>query len=328
MARSGIGVRSWLAGKVFTAAAAALLASFAGVASAATGGAPTPNGGPPPPPSPTGAPAAGVPSAGALYLISAKTSPRKSFYYGVRYPRLRYVIGSSQPQNDLRIDVVDSAGRAVRSFYRNDVAPNTPSSIRWGGTTAAGRPARNGRYTFRILPQGGGRAARRALSRSIRRAKRRASPSSRALSLSFTLYGYAFPLLGAHNYGSAGSRFGAGRPGHTHQGHDVMARCGVPLIAARGGRVQRSGYQGAAGNHIVIDGRGTGFDTVYMHLLKPSPLKAGMTVRTGQLIGVVGSTGSSTACHLHFEIWRSPGWYEGGRPIDPLPYLKRWDRYS
>jgi murein DD-endopeptidase MepM/ murein hydrolase activator NlpD len=107
-----------------------------------------------------------------------------------------------------------------------------------------------------------------------------------------------------------------------------MARCGVPIVAARGGRVQYSGWDGAAGNYVVIDGRGTGFDMAYMHLLRPSPLKKGMLVRTGQPIGVVGSTGSSTACHLHFEMWGAPGWYEGGSPIDPLPYLLRWDRYS
>jgi murein DD-endopeptidase MepM/ murein hydrolase activator NlpD len=100
------------------------------------------------------------------------------------------------------------------------------------------------------------------------------------------------------------------------------------VVAARGGRVRYSGYQSAAGNYVVIDGRGTGFDTAYMHLLEPSPLQAGETVRTSQPIGVVGSTGSSTACHLHFEMWTAPGWYEGGSPIDPLPYLLQWDRYS
>jgi murein DD-endopeptidase MepM/ murein hydrolase activator NlpD len=65
-----------------------------------------------------------------------------------------------------------------------------------------------------------------------------------------------------------------------------------------------------------------------MHLLRPSLLRSGDQVRTGQPIGLVGSTGSSTACHLHFEIWTAPGWYEGGSPLDPLPRLKKWDRYS
>ena len=315
------GTRPWLSGLASTIAVAILMASLAAAAPAATGGAPTPAGSGPPPASPTGQPAADTPSAGTLRLISARTNPHKSFYYGVRYPSLRYTIGSSQPLNDLRVDVVDSAGRTVTSFYRNDLVPNVEDSIRWDGTTAAGRPARNGRYTFRIVPQSDGPP--------LRRPKRRASSSaSQPIHLSFELYGYAFPILGAHDFGSSGARFGAGRSGHTHQGQDVMARCGVPLVAARGGRVQYSGYQGAAGNYIVIDGRGTGFDIAYMHMLQPSPLKEGMTVRTGQPIGLVGSTGSSTACHLHFEIWTAPGWYQGGSPIDPLPYLLRWDRYS
>ena len=316
MASSIGGARPRLAGKLFTILAVMLLTSFAGAASAAirTGGAPTPAGGPPPPGSPGGA-ADENPSAGALTVVSAKTFPRKSFYYGVRYPRLSYTIASTQAQNDLRIDVVDSTGRAVRTFYRNDVAPNVASTVRWDGTAANGRPARNGKYSFRISAQTGAPAARHAARSS-------------ALSLGFALYGFAFPVLGPHDFGQTGARFGAGRSGHTHQGHDVMANCGLPIVAARGGRVRYSGYQGAAGNYVVIDGKGTGYDTAYMHLLRPSLLRAGDLVRTGQPIGLVGSTGSSTACHLHFEIWTAPGWYEGGSPIDPLPQLLRWDRYS
>jgi murein DD-endopeptidase MepM/ murein hydrolase activator NlpD len=294
----------------------AFLACFAAPAAALTGGAPTPSGSAPPPPTRGGSPDP-APSAGTLQLLAAKTWPRKSFYYGVRSPRLRYEIGSSQPTNDLRIDVIDANGEAIRSFFRNDIAPATPDSVRWDGSAAGGRPAGNGRYSFRIVAQSGGRPARAS-----------SSASGEPLSLSFDLFGYAFPVLGPHEYGSSGARFGAGRSGHSHQGHDVMAKCGTPLVAARGGRVRHSGYQSAAGNYIVIDGKGTGYDTAYMHLLEPSPLQTGMTVRTGEPIGVVGSTGSSTACHLHFEMWTAPGWYEGGSPIDPLAFLKRWDRYS
>jgi len=140
--------------------------------------------------------------------------------------------------------------------------------------------------------------------------------------------GYVFPVLGLHDFGMSNSRFGAGRAGHTHQGHDVMAECGTPVLAARGGLVQHSGYEVAAGNYLVIDGRGTSLDMAYMHLAEPPLLQAGDTVRTGQQLGTVGDTGSATACHLHFEIWTGPGWYEGGSPIDPLPYLLRWDRYG
>ena len=285
-------------------------------AAALTGGAPTPGGSAPPPPSHSGSPDP-APSAGTLRLISAKTWPRKSFYYGARNPRLRYEIGSDQASNDLRVDVVNENSEVVTSFYRNDIAPETPDSVRWD-SAVGGRPARNGRYSFRIVPQAGGRVARRASS----------SSPSEPLSLSFELYGYAFPILGVHDYGGAAGRFGAARSGHTHQGQDMMARCGTPLVAARGGRVQYSGYEGAAGNYIVIDGKGTGYDFAYMHLLEPSPLQEGAIVRTGEPIGIVGQTGDATACHLHFEIWTAPGWYEGGSPIDPLPFLKQWDVYS
>ncbi|HEU4904649.1 MAG TPA: peptidoglycan DD-metalloendopeptidase family protein [Solirubrobacterales bacterium] len=332
MARSGTGARQRLGGLISIIATAAFSACFAAPAMAATGGAPTPSGSAPPPPSRSGAPS-DSPSAGNLRLIGAQTTPRKSFYFGVRAPRLRYEVESDQSQNDLRIDIVNADGAAVRSYFRNDVEPGSSDSVRWDGTLAGGKPAPNGRYSFRIAPQSADPATRQAFARSVqglRRLKRRARSSSASppLSLSFALYGYAFPVLGPHDYGQSGARFGAGRSGHSHQGQDVMARCGTPLVAARGGRVRYSGFQGAAGNYVVIDGRGTGYDTAYMHLLQPSPLKAGMTVRTGQPIGVVGSTGSSTACHLHFELWTAPGWYEGGSPIDPLALLKKWDSYS
>jgi hypothetical protein len=303
-----------VAGKISIFAAIALVA-FAGTASAATtGGAPTPGSSPAPKGSASG-PASTEPSAGTLSIAAAQTTPRKSFYFGFRYPRLSFTIESTQPQNDLQIDVVNSAGEVVRSFYRNDVEPNVEVRIRWDGTTSEGKPARNGRYSFRIEPQGGTEIAARA-------------SSSQSLSLGFALYGYAFPILGPHEFAMGAGRFGAPRSGHTHEGQDTMAACGTPLVAARGGTVQYAGYQYAAGNYIVIDGKGTGFDFMYAHLAEPSPLKTGEAVRTGQPIGIVGDTGDATACHLHFEIWTAPGWYEGGSPIDPLPYLEKWDRYS
>ncbi len=307
-------IRPVTAGVISILAAVTLLAGSAGSAPAATGGAPTPSGSAPPRGSGSGAPST-EPSSGPLTLIAAKTSPRKSFYFGYRQPRLRFTLGSPQAHNDIRVDVVNASDEVVRSFYREDVAPNQPYGIRWDGTTAAGKPARNGKYSFRISPQTPAPAARRA------------TPST-ALSLGFTIYGFTFPVLGRHDYGGSGGRFGSGRSGHAHQGQDVMAACGVPLVAARGGRVKYNAYHGSAGNYIVIDGRGTPNDFAYMHLAEPSPLKVGEVVRTGQPIGAVGNTGNSSACHLHFEIWDAPGWYEGGSPFDPYSLLQKWDRYS
>jgi murein DD-endopeptidase MepM/ murein hydrolase activator NlpD len=139
---------------------------------------------------------------------------------------------------------------------------------------------------------------------------------------------HVFPIPGRHAYGGAGARFGTGRAGHSHQGQDVFAKCGTPLVAARGGRVQFRGYHAAAGHYLVIDGARTRTDYVYMHLVSRSPFRRGDPVATGQRIGEVGDSGNARGCHLHFELWTGPGWYQGGRPIDPLRPLRTWDRWS
>lgn len=132
-----------------------------------------------------------------------------------------------------------------------------------------------------------------------------------------------FPVRGPHGFGGPGARFNAGRAGHMHQGQDVTAACGTPLVAAQAGTVRASTYQSAAGNYLVVHAATQ--DEVYMHLQVPSPLKAGAAVAQGQAIGNVGETGNAQGCHLHFELWGAPGWYEGGKPFDPLPQLQAWD---
>ncbi len=131
-----------------------------------------------------------------------------------------------------------------------------------------------------------------------------------------------FPIRGKHTYGDG---LGAGRG---HQGQDLLAKCGKPVVAAEPGRVQRNTYQSSAGNYVVIDGQGKLEDMVYMHLQSRSPLGTGDRVAAGDEIGRVGDTGNTTACHLHFEIWSNPGYYEGGSPLDPRPSLRRWDHKS
>ena len=107
-----------------------------------------------------------------------------------------------------------------------------------------------------------------------------------------------------------------------------MARCGTPLVAARGGKVKFKQYHAAAGNYVVIDAAGTDVDYVYMHMAEPTPFGPGDRVYSGQRIGSVGDTGDAVGCHLHIELWTGPGWYDGGKPFDPLASLQAWDGWS
>jgi murein DD-endopeptidase MepM/ murein hydrolase activator NlpD len=134
--------------------------------------------------------------------------------------------------------------------------------------------------------------------------------------------GRVFPIRGTWKFGGEGAHFGD-RDG-AHKGEDVFANCGVPLAAAEGGKVVFKDTQSAAGNYIVIRGAESGEDHAYMHLQAPASLSKGDAVKTGQVFGAVGRTGNATACHLHFEIWTTPGWYAGGAARDPLPDLKAW----
>jgi murein DD-endopeptidase MepM/ murein hydrolase activator NlpD len=129
---------------------------------------------------------------------------------------------------------------------------------------------------------------------------------------------HLFPLPAKHEYGDG---FGAGRG---HQGQDVFARCGKPIIAARAGRVKYNDFDGGAGNYIVINGKGTKRDYMYAHMKRKPRLRKGERITIGEQIGAVGDTGNASGCHLHFELWRGD-W--NGRP-DVTRKLKRWDRYS
>jgi murein DD-endopeptidase MepM/ murein hydrolase activator NlpD len=135
-----------------------------------------------------------------------------------------------------------------------------------------------------------------------------------------------FPIDGPHDLGrNPANRFGGGRG---HDGQDMFADCGTPVRAAQAGRVVFAGYQGAAGNYIVIRSEASGEDQAYMHLLNTPRLAAGDRVEMGQRIASVGRTGRADGCHLHFELWTAPGWYRGGAAYDPLGKLRLWDSWS
>jgi murein DD-endopeptidase MepM/ murein hydrolase activator NlpD len=128
-----------------------------------------------------------------------------------------------------------------------------------------------------------------------------------------------FPIAGRHTYGDG---IGAGRG---HEGQDIFARCGTPLVALFDATVQHKAWHGRAGHYVVLQ-TADGSSFAYMHLQARSPLRRGQLVSAGDPVGAVGQTGRASGCHLHFEQWTAPGWYEGGRAINPLPLLRQLDR--
>jgi murein DD-endopeptidase MepM/ murein hydrolase activator NlpD len=104
-----------------------------------------------------------------------------------------------------------------------------------------------------------------------------------------------------------------------HSGTDFRAYCGTPIWAAADGQVVWTKWVSGYGNQILLNhghipGSGPVYMSSYNHL-SAFNVKAGDIVALGQVIGFAGTTGSSTACHLHFEI------YVNGNHVDPITVL-------
>ena len=148
-------------------------------------------------------------------------------------------------------------------------------------------------------------------------AKRRVPPRVRLLN---TKRGFTFPVYGAHDYTDT---FGAARADTGfHEGNDIFAAAGTPIVAVTSGTLNRVGTLKVSGNRLwVKSDRGDSF--FYAHL---SAFAAddhnGLRVKAGQVIGFVGSTGDAekTPPHLHFEV--HPG---DGPAVDPYPFLRAWE---
>jgi murein DD-endopeptidase MepM/ murein hydrolase activator NlpD len=235
---------------------------------------------------------------------------RPSGYYllGLTSPAVTL---SSRKAGEAEVKVIDSAGSEVATLSAS-FSGTESKDVAWNGTLAAGGWAADGTYTMTLSDPGTANAS-----------------VSGGQTQPFGLHARAFPVPGSHSFGGAGSRFGAPRGDHAHQGQDVAAACGERLYVVEGGTLRVNAYQASgAGYYIVIHGSLSGTDYVYMHLKAPSWAPANTTVYAGQQIGKVGNTGSSSGCHLHFEHWSAPGWYVGGAPYDPLSELLYWDTYS
>ncbi|HEX4977847.1 MAG TPA: M23 family metallopeptidase [Nocardioides sp.] len=100
-----------------------------------------------------------------------------------------------------------------------------------------------------------------------------------------------------------------------HTGEDFSAPSGTPVLSVAAGVVTEAGYEGSYGYKTVITHE-DGTETWYAHQTQIL-VSVGETVRAGEQIGTVGSTGNSTGPHLHLEV--RPG---GGDPVDPVEALR------
>ena len=246
---------------------------------------------------------AAAPAGAGFRLVSGHTTPRHAFFDGERTIKLHYRF-EARRSPDLVIRVVRANGNPVRRWVEHDVAPGAHLR-RWDGRRGDGGVPADGVYEFRVGPPG----------------------HRGALAGQLEFHDHRFPVDGPHTYGDP---FGEPRSGgRVHEGQDLPAACGTPLLAARGGRVQARGYSDALyGYWVLIDGLATRRDYFYAHLQAPTPLAEGERVHTGTPVGAVGKTGNARSefCQLHFELW--PHGYHHGGPQDPAPELHEWDGFS
>ena len=196
-----------------------------------------------------------------------------------------------------------------------------------------GRVGRSGALTatWTVALGGGQYTARLALTkgRSTRYARSGVNVTTPA-TFSTASGSAIFPVQGPFTFGGDQSRFGVGRPGHIHEGQDIAADEGTPVVAPVAGSVFWIAYQAdGAGYYVVIAGADARH-YVFMHLQANSTLVTkDQAIAAGQRIASVGSTGGSTGPHLHFEIWLN-GWRasKASIPIDPLPDLQAWSGAS
>lgn len=98
-----------------------------------------------------------------------------------------------------------------------------------------------------------------------------------------------------------------------HQGLDLGAKAGQPVMAAARGVVLKAGWNSGHGNQVVLE-HADGLTTRYSHLSRLD-VAPGDVVEQGDMVGAAGKTGLATGVHLHFELWRE------GEPVDPLDEL-------
>jgi murein DD-endopeptidase MepM/ murein hydrolase activator NlpD len=255
-------------------------------------------------------------------------------------PRARYfrvgpsvVVAPTLPKIALRIDEPGASRVTARvvfipqtetgSIVQLDLG-SVPVYQRFVVTWPAGKTLAPGRYRVRLHVRG---------LRNTVLARTASEPGLTALTVRAPAppptplpdpSGHVFPVSGAHSYGEA---FGAPRKGYSHQGQDILAAEGTPVVAPVAGAISFTDYQAKAAGYYVVEKGSDGYDYFFAHCQKGSTLVApAQIVQAGVQLCNVGMTGDATGPHLHFEVCEG-GWRVDGtsHPIDPLPLLKSWD---
>ncbi len=104
------------------------------------------------------------------------------------------------------------------------------------------------------------------------------------------------------------------RTSKKHNGVDFAGKPDSPIFVTADGVVRHAGWVPSFGQAILVD-HGFGYSTLYAHTTGPQ-VKAGDTVKRGDKIATMGSSGRSTGTHLHYEVWKD------GQPVNPRNYFK------
>jgi murein DD-endopeptidase MepM/ murein hydrolase activator NlpD len=235
----------------------------------------------------------------------AQTGPRARIVAAIAHIRLAKAYAGLAAGSELVIGRVDAG---VRQGKIREVAHPGTSTETTGG---AGSSSGSGWQSQKGVPKPGtGTLPRRS---SLVRGQAAGGPSG-------NLQGYVFPVLGTSNYTND---WGAARAstGIPHQGNDIFADEGTPLVAVADGELNRVGWNSIGGYRLWLrDSYGNTF--YYAHLSAFSPLAIdGAQVKAGDVLGFVGHTGDAqyTPPHVHFEI--HPG---DGAATNPFPFLNAW----
>jgi murein DD-endopeptidase MepM/ murein hydrolase activator NlpD len=243
-----------------------------------------------------------------LRLLKEEASPGRIYWAGRRNAKFEYKFAGARTA-DLTIELFrmsKGSDSLIRRWKERNVEQQKRHEVRWNGDRKDGKPLKSGRVYF-VVRESGGKRLNRKRANGDRDVK---------------VYPAIFPVRGKHQYWDG---FGAGRG---HEGQDIGAKCGTPLVAAEPGKVVYKGYDGGGyGYYIIVNVRNANRAEVYSHLKSKARVRQGSRLKTGERIGKVGATGNASGCHLHFEYHK--GDWPGGRPTSAATKrLRTWDKYS